>query len=73
MKHTKGPWQRKLEDYLENSVHFRDYEIKPASEFGKYNKIAVHQVVDKESLERDVENALYNFHRDGFGNVVFYV
>jgi len=63
----------KLEDYLENSVHFRDYEIKDASEFGKYNKIAVHQVVDIKDLENDVQNALHSFHRDGFGSVVFYV
>lgn len=65
--------ERKLESYLENDVAFRDYEIKPRSEFGKYNKIAVHQCVDAETLERDVENALYNFHRDGFSNIVFYV
>lgn len=63
----------KLEDYLENSVHFRDYEIKDASEFGKYNKIAVHQVVDIKDLENDVQNALHSFHRDGFGSIVFYV
>jgi hypothetical protein len=63
--------ERKLEDYLENEVHFRDYEIKPKSEFGKYNKIAVHQIV--EDIESDVSNALHSFHRDGFGNIVFYI
>jgi hypothetical protein len=66
-------FQKKLEDYLENSVCFRDYEIKPKDRFGSYNIVAVHQCVDSDSMERDVENALYNFHRDGFGNVVFYV
>ena len=65
--------EKKLENHLENDVAFRDYEIKPVSEFGKYNKVAVHQIVEPSSLERDVENALYNFHRDGFGSVVFYV
>lgn len=30
-------------------------------------------VVDSDSMERDVENALYDFHRDGFGSIVFYV
>lgn len=70
--------KNKLTDYLENSVHFRDYDIADRKDFGNPNalissKIAVHQVVDAESLEQDVENALYNFHRDGFGSIVFYV
>lgn len=65
--------KRKLEDYLENQVHFRDYEIKERATFGKINAIAVHQCVDAETLERDVENALHSFHRDGFGQVIFYV
>lgn len=65
--------KRKLEDYLENDVHFRDYIIKPRAEFGIYNAIAVHQCVDSNSIERDVENALHNFQRDGFGSIVFYV
>lgn len=64
---------KKLEEYLETQVHFRDYEIKQARQFGHINKVAVHQVVEPKSLERDVENALHNFHRDGFGSVVFYV
>lgn len=65
--------KRALTDYLENSVHFRDYEIRKASQFGHYNKIAVHQVVESKSLARDVENAIYNFHRDCFGSIVFYI
>lgn len=64
-------FEKKLEHYLENVAHFRDYEIKPRSQFGTYNKVAVHQVV--EDIENDVENALHSFHRDGFGNIVFYV
>lgn len=64
---------KKLKDYLENQVAFRDYEIKCASQFGTYNKIAVHQVVDLKDMESDVSNALHSFHRDGFGSVVFYV
>jgi hypothetical protein len=70
--------EKKLEDYLENTVHFRDYDIVPRIKFANpnesiANKIGVHQVVNADSLERDVENALHNFHRDGFGSVVFYV
>ncbi len=65
--------ERKLTDYLENSCCFRDYEIKPRSQFGKFNKVAVHQCVDRDSLESDVQNALHSFHRDAFGSVVFYV
>lgn len=64
---------KKLEDYLNNSVCFRDYEIRPKNEFGIVSKIAVHQCVDMTSIEKDVQNAIYNFHRDGFGNIVFYV
>lgn len=64
---------KKLKDYLENSVAFRDYEIKEARQFGHINTIAVHQVVDIKTMESDVENALYSFHRDGFTKVVFYV
>lgn len=64
-------FEKRLEHYLENVVHFRDYEIKPRSQFGTYNKVAVHQVV--EDIEADVSNALHSFHRDGFGNIVFYV
>lgn len=69
---------KKLENYLENSVAFRDYDIVEAKHFGNpsspiASKIAVHQVVDMNSMERDVENAIYNFQRDGFGSIVFYV
>lgn len=67
-RHTK-----KLEDYLENQVHFRYYEIKDVSQFGQLNIIGVHQVVDLKTLENDVENALYTFQRDGFSQVIFYV
>lgn len=63
--------EKKLSDYLENEIHFRDYEIRDRDSFGSYNKIAVHQVVDE--IENDVQNALHSFHRDGFGCVVFYV
>lgn len=70
--------KKKLEDYLENQVHFRDYEITDRKYFGDKGytistKVAVHQCVDADSLERDVENALYNFQRDGFSSIVFYV
>jgi hypothetical protein len=63
----------KLEDYLENQVHFRDYEIKERVQFGRINTVAVHQCVDAESLEQDVQNALHSFHRDGFSRIVFYI
>lgn len=62
-----------LEDKLENEFCFRDYTIAPRSLFGKVNKIAVHQCVDSDSLERDISNAIENFQRDGFGHIVFYV
>lgn len=66
-------FEKRLESYLENEVHFRDYDIEPVSQFGKINKIAVHQVVEKDSMERDVQNAIDNFLRDGFGSIVFYI
>jgi hypothetical protein len=67
-----------LEAYLENDCAFRDYDIVGRAAFGdpenKYaTKIAVHQCVDLESMEHDVQNALHSFSRDGFGSVVFYV
>jgi len=65
--------KKKLEDYLENECAFRDYEIRQASQFREYNKIGVHQVVEAASLERDVENAIEAFHKDGFSNIIFYV
>lgn len=70
--------KRKLENYLENDVAFRDYDITDARWFGDANyhlsrKVAVHQIVERQSMERDVENALHNFQRDGFGSIVFYV
>lgn len=64
-------FKQKLEAYLENECHFRDYEIKPACQFGTINAVAVHQVV--EDIEHDVQNALHNFQRDGFGSIIFYV
>lgn len=75
-RNTKARIRRlknRLENYLENSVHFRDYDIEDRKSFGKINKIAVHQCVDAETLEHDVENALRSFGRDGFGSVVFYI
>jgi len=65
--------KEKLEKYLETQVHFRDYIIENKIKFGTINKVAVHQVVDADSIERDVENAIHNFYRDGFGSIVFYV
>lgn len=73
-RYDRAKYKRKskqLETYLETQVNFRDYIIKPYAEYGVFNAIAVHQIV--EDIEQDVDNALYNFHRDGFGSVVFYV
>jgi predicted DNA-binding protein YlxM (UPF0122 family) len=65
--------KKKLEYHLDFEVYFRDYDIKNISEFGKINKVAVHQQVDRRTIESDVQNALYNFRRDGFGSIVFYI
>lgn len=71
MKNSK--LKNKLVSYLENDVHFRDYEIRHVSDFGKYNKIAVHQIVESDSLESDVSDAIESFSKDGFPEVVFYI
>lgn len=64
----------KLETYLEQQLAFRDYDIKSKDMYGSLSSIVgVHQQVDADSLEQDVENALHSFYRDGFGKVVFYV
>jgi hypothetical protein len=66
--------KKKLVDILENDFCFRDYIIKDVKYFGKFNKIAVHQVIDDpESMEYDVRDAIYNFSRDGFPLIVFYI
>lgn len=75
-RNQKAAFRRKmkrLEQYLENDCAFRDYTIEPETLFGKVNSVAVHQKVSMKTLEGDVENALYNFDRDGFGSIVFYV
>lgn len=64
-------FEKKLENYLENVLHFRDYEIKPKSLFGVYNTVAVHQCVD--DVEYDANRAVESFLRDGFSSVVFYI
>lgn len=73
LKATHRRHAKKLEQYLENVVAFRDYEIKEVKQFGRVNMVAVHQIVDMKSLDQDVNNALHSFTRDGFGKVVFYV
>lgn len=73
VKRRQASLKVKLEKILETEYHFRDYSIMPASRFGTVNRIAVHQRVDAGSMVHDVENALYDFQRDGFGHVVFYV
>lgn len=72
-KARKNRIKAKLTDYLENKCAFRDYEIKDSDRFGHYNKVAVHQMIEPNSIESDVQNALHSFNRDGFGSVVFYV
>ena len=72
-KLRKKRLKAKLEDYLENALHFRDYDIHDENFFGRLNIVAVHQKVDADNLEGYVENAIEGFHRDGFGKVVFYV
>lgn len=64
----------KLESYLENEIHFRDYTIKPRAEFGIYNVAStINQVVERKSFESDINNAIESFHKDGFGKIIFYV
>ena len=72
LKHAKKT-KAMLIEYLETQCAFRDYSILPKAKYGKSRKIAVHQQVYRDTMESDVENALYNFQRDGFGCIVFYV
>jgi hypothetical protein len=62
--------ERKLTKILENDFCFRDYTILPSEVFGSVNKVGVHQAV--ESVD-DIESAIYNFSRDGFGHIYFYI
>ncbi len=70
---TKKKLTELLVNELENVRCFRDYTILSRIKFGSVNKIAVHQIVDHESLTNDIDNALENFERDNFGHIVFYV
>lgn len=63
----------KVENYLETDCAFRDYEIRPRKDFGSVHKLAVHQCIDMDSMESDIENAINTFVRDGFSQIVFYV
>jgi hypothetical protein len=66
--------KKKLEFYLDNEIHFRDYDVKNISDFGKINKAStVHQQVDRRTIHSDVQNAIYNFQRDGFASIIFYI
>lgn len=64
---------KKLTNLLEQEMHFRDYKILGESSFGRDNTIAVHQKVDMSNMEYDVSNAIENFHKDGFRQIVFYI
>ena len=63
----------KIEDYCENQIHFRDYSIVDRRLFGNVHDEGVHQIVDADSVEYDIENAIYDFHHNGSSSVVFYV
>lgn len=62
-----------LETLLEQGYQFRDYKIKDSKLFGKINAVGVHQRVDLNNLSYDVENALNDFYKDGFSQVIFYI
>jgi hypothetical protein len=63
----------KLEEYLENEKHFRDYTICSEEDFGKNHKRGVHQKVDPLDFEHEVDDAIRTFCRDGYGHIYFYV
>lgn len=65
--------RREIEAILDCQYAFRDYEIRSKKLFGTINKIAVHQVLERENLEYDIDSAIQTFSRDGFPCVVFYV
>jgi len=70
-KHKKV--KAKLENLLENEYCFRDYSIHSSDRFTHVNDIAVHQLVDANDMESDIENALHSFSRDGFSKILFYI
>lgn len=62
-----------LETLLEQGYQFRDYKIKDSKLFGKINAVGVHQRVNINNPSFDVENALNDFYKDGFSQVIFYI
>ena len=67
----------KLEQYLENECHFRDYEVLPLAKYTKVNKVGIHVKIentdDMENMEYIVNDAIDQFVRDGFPMIYFYI
>ena len=63
----------KLEQYLENECHFRDYEVLPLAKYMKVNKVGIHVKIENiEDMENVVNDAINQMLRDGFPMIYFY-
>jgi hypothetical protein len=60
-------------NYLENDLCFRDYRILPLKLFRKVNRIGVHQVIDDNSMEWDLDSAVHTFCKDGYPTIYIYI
>lgn len=66
--------EKRLSDYLENQVAFRDYEIKPKSQIvWGYSERVVGQIVDSKDIKASVHNALKLFQENGASEIYFYI
>lgn len=84
-KETKNKKQIKRDIFLQNKSDLEtllalgyqfpvsNYKIKDSKLFGKINDVGVHQRVDINNPHNDIENALNNFHKGGFSQVIFYI
>jgi len=63
----------KLEDILESEYHFKDYKVLSQDDFGKNYAQGMHRLVDPENMEYDVDQAIEEFLKDGYGTIYFYI
>ena len=63
----------KLEQYLENECHFRDYEVLPLAKYMNADLVHFHVKIDNsDDMENIVNDAMNQMLRDGFPVIYFY-
>ena len=63
---------KNVEKYLE-TMYFTNYAICPKAKLGTIERVGVHQLISINSIERDVDQAIEDYERDGFPKIYFYI